>query len=88
LLSADGLQADESLLTGEAVPVGKRVATPPERAAVDAPGGRPHVAPGGDEQPTVYAGALIVQGHALAQVLATGERSETCRCWTSCGVPC
>jgi Ca2+-transporting ATPase len=85
LLSADGLQADESLLTGEAVPVGKRVATAAERAAVDAPGGRPHVAPGGDEQPTVYAGTLIVQGHSLAQVLATGERSEIGRIGTALG---
>ena len=33
LVSADGVQADESLLTGEAVPVSKRAALPPELAA-------------------------------------------------------
>ncbi|MDE2277112.1 MAG: ATPase, partial [Burkholderiales bacterium] len=33
LVSADGLRADESLLTGEAVPVGKRLARPEEIAA-------------------------------------------------------
>jgi Ca2+-transporting ATPase len=77
LVSADGVRADESLLTGEAVPVGKRVALPGELAAAAKPaddGAR--VAPGGDDGPGVYAGTLIVQGHALAQVTATGERSE------------
>jgi Ca2+-transporting ATPase len=45
-------------------------------AAAEKPSGTARVAPGGDELPTMYAGTLIVQGHALARVTATGERSE------------
>lgn len=77
LVSADGVRADESLLTGEAVPVGKRVALPAElAAAAQPPADTARVAPGGDDQAMVYAGTLLVQGHATAQVTATGERSE------------
>ena len=85
LVSADGVRADESLLTGEAVPVGKRVALPDERAAAAKPVNTARVAPGGDDLPTVYAGTLIVQGHALAQVTATGTRSEIGRIGTALG---
>ena len=87
LVSADGVRADESLLTGEAVPVGKRVAQPSELAAKEAVAGEPadstRVAPGGDDLPLVYAGTLLVQGHALARVTATGERSEIGRIGTA-----
>ena len=41
--------------------------------------------PGGDDLPWVYAGTLIVQGHALAWVTATGERSEIGRIGASLG---
>jgi Ca2+-transporting ATPase len=85
LLSADGLRADESLLTGESVPVGKRLALPDDLAAVSTSGRGPRVAPGGDEQPMVYAGTLIVQGHALARVTATGARSEIGRIGAALG---
>jgi len=84
LVSADGLRADESLLTGEAVPVGKRA----ETAALPtggAPPPGPRVPPGGDDLPTVYAGTLIVQGHATARVTATGERSEIGRIGSALG---
>src|SRR5512145_1072952 len=37
LVTADGVRADESLLTGEAVPVGKRVARPDELTAASGP---------------------------------------------------
>ena len=83
LLSADGVQADESLLTGEPVPVGKRAALPADTAAPDGQTGRTR--PGGDDLPTVYAGTLIVQGHALAHVTATGARSEIGRIGTALG---
>ncbi len=74
LLSADGVQADESLLTGEPVPVAKRAALPHERGTPEDHSGAHR--PGGDDLPTVYAGTLIVRGQALARVTATGVRSE------------
>ena len=82
LVSADGVRADESLLTGESVPVGKRVAREDELAAASAPASltapttASPTAPGGDDQPQVHAGTLIVQGQATARVTATGERSQ------------
>jgi P-type Ca2+ transporter type 2C len=66
LVEAAHLEADESLLTGESVPVRKRVGAEPEAAA----------RPGGDDQPFVYAGTLVVRGRGLAEVRATGSRSE------------
>ncbi len=66
LLSAHDLHTDESLLTGEAVPVRKI-------AALAAPAsGRP----GGDDLPYVYSGSLVVRGHGRAEVTATGAHSE------------
>lgn len=67
LLEAQDLQTDESLLTGESVPVRKRV------NAGNAPD-RP--APGGDDQPYLYSGSLVVRGNGIAEVIATGPRSE------------
>ena len=76
LLETNGLQADESLLTGEPVPVHKRV------ASIEEP---PSTQPGGDDLPFVYSGTLIVQGQATARVTATGPRSEIGRIGTSLG---
>jgi Ca2+-transporting ATPase len=66
LLACSDLSADESLLTGESVPVAKR--------AGDAGASPPP--PGGDDLPFVYSGTLLTQGHGTAQVLATGVRTE------------
>ncbi|MBS0330266.1 MAG: HAD-IC family P-type ATPase, partial [Proteobacteria bacterium] len=66
LLMCNGLQADESLLTGEAAPVRK---TAGEGQAVMA-------RPGGDDLPVVYSGTLVVQGQGIARVTATGPRTE------------
>lgn len=66
LLSASDLRVDESLLTGEAVPVRKMAA----------PGEPLPARPGGDDLPCVYAGTMVVQGHGTARVTATGVRSE------------
>ncbi|WP_324778535.1 cation-translocating P-type ATPase [Thiobacillus sedimenti] len=73
LLMGNGLQIDESLLTGEAVPVRKApcaAAPPPPR-------------PGGDDTPMVYSGTLVVQGQGIARVTATGPRTEMGRIGTS-----
>ena len=67
LLQARDLQTDESLLTGELVPVRKTATT-----GTPASGARP----GGDDLPFVYSGALVVRGSGLAHVVATGPRSE------------
>ena len=76
LLSAQDLQADESLLTGESVPVRKREAA----ASQDIP-----PRPGGDDLPFVYSGSLIVRGLGTAEVMATGPRSEIGRIGQSLG---
>jgi Ca2+-transporting ATPase len=67
LLRCQDLQADESLLTGESVPVRKAVAANPSTK---------DVRPGGDDLPRVYSGSLIVRGSGIAEVFATGPRSE------------
>jgi Ca2+-transporting ATPase len=66
VLSGVGLAADESLLTGEAVPVRKTVW---DGAAIE---GRP----GGDDLPFIYSGTMIVKGHGLAEVRSTGTATE------------
>ena len=68
LMQADDLQADESLLTGESVPVRKSAAA--DAASLSAP------RPGGDNLPHVFSGSLVVRGAGLATVTATGPRSE------------
>jgi P-type Ca2+ transporter type 2C len=68
LVEANDLQTDESLLTGESLPVGKVVAT--DEAAHETR------RPGGDGQPYVYSGSLVARGSGTARVLATGPRSE------------
>lgn len=71
LSESSDLLLDESLLTGESVPVRK----------LTRPAGEPVKAdsvprPGGDDLPFVFAGALVVRGRGVARVHATGGRSE------------
>jgi len=67
LYAAEDLQVDESLLTGEPVPVRKR-------AAVEAD--LPPAHAGGDDQPFVYSSTLIVRGSGAAEVTQTGLQSR------------
>lgn len=66
LLWCIGMSVDESLLTGESVPVRK--------APWD--GGSEPGRPGGDDLPSVYSGTLVVKGQGVARVLSTGLRTE------------
>ena len=73
LLQAMDMQADESLLTGESVPVRKLA----EKVGVgDTANSASTLRPGGDDLPFVFSGTLIVRGQGLAEVTATGPRSE------------
>ncbi|MTV31675.1 HAD-IC family P-type ATPase [Rhodoblastus acidophilus] len=66
LLEVAGLEIDESLLTGESVPVRKALGD----------GETGDARPGGDDSPNVWSGSLIVRGAGVARVFATGARTE------------
>ncbi|MDQ2949697.1 MAG: cation-translocating P-type ATPase, partial [Acidobacteriota bacterium] len=64
--SAVNLATDESLLTGESVPVRKQAASDDTEMA----------RPGGDDLPSVFSGTLVVRGTGLALARATGIQTE------------
>jgi Ca2+-transporting ATPase len=66
VLSCLNLSVDESLLTGESVPVRKT-------GCAEVP---PLARPGGEDLPFVYSGTLVVKGQGIATVLATGSGTE------------
>lgn len=56
VMSSTDFLVNESLLTGESIPVDKNISD--------------------NEVPLVYAGTLVVAGHAIIQITATGVKSE------------
>ena len=68
LIEANDFQTDESLLTGESMPVGKVVGA--------AEAGQEVRRPGGEGQSYVYSGSLVARGAGIALVVATGSHSE------------
>jgi Ca2+-transporting ATPase len=66
LRRAINLSTDESALTGESVPVRKLPSS--TATALDKPGG--------DDLPSVFSGTVVTAGQGIAEVLATGARSE------------
>ncbi len=66
LISCINLSVDESLLTGESVPVRKAVCE----------GSPEFERPGGDDLPFVYSGTLVVQGSGIARVERIGTSTE------------
>lgn len=68
LVESHDLQTDESLLTGESVPARKIAGGPGQDNLTSRPGG--------DDLPYVFSGSLVVRGTGLAEVTATGPKSE------------
>ncbi|MEU6805270.1 cation-translocating P-type ATPase [Streptomyces neyagawaensis] len=66
LLWEDGLEVDESALTGESLPVDKQTAPTPR-------------APVADRSCMVFEGTTVVAGQARAVVVGTGDRTEAAR---------
>jgi P-type Ca2+ transporter type 2C len=66
VLSCSNLSTDESLLTGESLPVRK----------IAAVGNVEMARPGGDELPFVYSGTLVVQGQGIVKVRSIGTQTE------------
>lgn len=71
LLSGSGISVDESLLTGESVPVRKAPAQNPGSAE-----SMTLEPPGGDDRPFLFSGTMVVRGQGIALARATGPATE------------
>ena len=80
LIQATDMQVDESLLTGESVPVRKVAGDAAGKIGAGNTASTANTAstvrPGGDDLPFIFSCTLIVRGQGLAEVTATGQRSE------------
>jgi cation-transporting ATPase F len=67
LIDEKDLRTDESSLTGESLPVSKRLPVAPESTAL------------ADRRNMAYASSLVVRGHGVGVVIATGDATEVGR---------
>ncbi|HRZ85365.1 MAG TPA: cation-translocating P-type ATPase [Candidatus Paceibacterota bacterium] len=66
ILSCSNMKVDESLLTGESVPVRKTESRDTSKIS----------SPGGEDLPFIYSGTLVVSGTCIAEVIRTGMNTE------------
>lgn len=69
LHSCQELSVDESLLTGESMPVNKQVSTSEALSGIA-------IVPGGSDSSLVYSGSLVTRGKAVAIAIATGKQTQ------------
>ena len=75
LLNSQNIAVDESLLSGESVPVRKVCSTQAPDKHDDGNAPQEMALPGGNDTPFVFSGSLVVQGKGQARVLGTGEKT-------------
>jgi Ca2+-transporting ATPase len=72
LVSSTNLLVDESMLTGESLAVQKLQDSTLDPTRVSHQVGRP----GGESSPWLFSGTLVLKGRGVAEVLATGAKTE------------
>ncbi|MGA7933084.1 MAG: cation-translocating P-type ATPase [Kovacikia sp.] len=76
LLLSTHVTVDESLLTGESIPVRKQAVESSTESPLNTELAASPARPGGDDLAQVYSGTLVVQGQGIARVYATGNQTE------------